>query len=347
VLARLRPRPIRKSDILPQVTVLVPARDEEAVIGKRVENLLELDYPRELVEIIVISDASTDGTEAIVEGIAAEHGRVRLLRVPRGGKLAALDLAARSAGGEILAFSDSNTSWAKDALTQLVRPFEDEDVGYVCGRLELRAAEGSNRDGVYWRYELWLRERESAVGSVTGGNGAIYALRRENYVEQPFGHDLGLPGEMVKRGRRAVYEPGALALENQSRDQEDEYRRKVRMLRWSWQYLLKGRALDGIDNLYRFQLLSHRALRYSLGGLHAALLLSSLAAARRGRPYSLALGGQAAWLAAAGAGRLGLRVPGASVAYYYLLMVAATVESLGRYLRSGAPLVWEKAEGTR
>jgi hypothetical protein len=228
-----------------------------------------------------------------------------------------------------------------------VRPFADPEVAYVCGRLELLPSGGGNRDGVYWRYELWLRERESAVGSVTGGNGAIYAVRRAEYSAVRFGHDLGLPSAFVRRGRRAVYEPTAVAFEKQSREQEDEYRRKVRMLRWSWQHLLAGRALSGVGGLFRFELVSHRALRYSLGGFHAAVLASNLLLVRRGRAYRGALACQAAWLAVAGAGRLRLRVPGAAIAFYYLLMVCAPIEALARYLSSGAPLVWEKAEGTR
>jgi cellulose synthase/poly-beta-1,6-N-acetylglucosamine synthase-like glycosyltransferase len=347
VVARRRPMPVRKGDITPPVTVLVAAHDEEAVIARRIENLLGLEYPADLLEIVVVSDGSTDATDAIVERLAASSPRVHLLRAPRGGKLGALNMAVRYATGDVLAFSDANTVWAPEALANLVRCFADDDVGYVCGRLELLPAEGSNRDGVYWRFELWLREQESAVGSITGGNGAIYAVRRRDWAEQSFGHDLGLPHEMVKRGRRAVYEPAAVAFEKQSRELEDEYRRKVRMLRWSWQHLLEGRMLRSVDPLYRFQVVSHRLLRYSLGGLHLAVLGSSLALARRRPLYRAALSCQLAWLGAAGAGRLRLRVPGAGVAFYYLLMVCATLEALARYLRSGVPLVWEKAEGTR
>ncbi len=346
-LARLRPARVRKGDIAPSVTVLVPAHDEETVIARRVKNLLELEYPQERLDILVVSDASTDSTEAIVEEIAAREPRVRLLRVPRGGKLAALNSAVKCASGDILAFTDANTRWAPDALAKLVRVFADDEVAYVCGRLELEPSGGSNREGVYWRYELWLREQESTVGSITGGNGAIYALRRRDYVEQRFGHDLGFPHEMVKRGRRAVSEPAALAFEKQSRDPEDEYHRKVRMLRWSWQHVLEGRMLQGVDRLYLFQLISHRVLRYCLGGFHAVALGSNVALARRGRLYQSTLAAQVGWLAAAGLGRRRLRFPGAGFAYYYLLVNCASVEALACYLRSGVPLVWEKAEGTR
>ena len=346
-LAKRRRATVRKADVTPDVTVLVAAHDEERVIGQRVQNLLELVYPPERLEIIVVSDASADGTDAIVQEIAAIEPRVRLVRTSRGGKIAALNQAVKRASGEILAFTDANTRWAPDALAKLVRLFADDEVAYVCGRLELESSGGTNRESVYWRSELWLREQESTVGSITGGNGAIYAVRRGDYVERPFGHDLGFPHEMVKRRRRAVYEPAALAFEKQSRDLEDEYRRKVRMLRWSWQHVLEGRMLQRVDRLYLFQLVSHRALRYCLGGLHVLLLTSNAALGRRPGPYRATLALQGAWLAAAAMGRRRVPLPGASLAYYYLLMNCATLEALVRYLRSGVPLVWEKAEGTR
>jgi len=269
------------------------------------------------------------------------------LALPRGGKLAALNGAVGESTREVVAFSDANSKWAPDALRKLVRNLADDDVSYVCGKLRLERRDGTNREGIYWRYELWLRESESALGSITGGNGAIYAVRRSDYVEWPFGHDQGFPNLMVQKGRRAVYEPEALAFEKPSRDSEDEFRRKVRMLPWSWRYLFEAGPLKGVPPMYLFELLSHRVLRYASGFLHVALLATSIALWNDGWPYQAALALQALWLALAAAGRLKLRVPGAGIAWYYLLMTAATMAALVRYLRQGAPLMWEKAEGTR
>jgi glycosyltransferase involved in cell wall biosynthesis len=346
-LRRLRSREVHKEDITPPVSLIVPAHDEEEVIGRRVENLLELDYPTEELEIVVASDGSQDRTDAIVEGFAAEHEHLRLLRCERGGKLPALNRAVRETGKEIIAFGDANATWAPDALRRLVRSFADPEVAYVCGQVRFQRRDGTNKEGVYWRYEMWLRESESRLGSITGGNGAIYAVRRSDYVEWPFGHDLGFPNLMVQRGRRAVYDPEAIAYEKPSRDIEDEYRRKVRMLPWSWRHLFEARSLRGVPPLYLAELLSHRVLRYGSGFLHLALLATSIALVDEGWPYQAALAGQAAWLALAAAGKLRLPVPGAGLAYYYLLMTWATMVALGRYLREGAPLMWEKAEGTR
>jgi cellulose synthase/poly-beta-1,6-N-acetylglucosamine synthase-like glycosyltransferase len=336
-------RPVRSSAATPAVTVIVAAWNEETVIERRLENLLALDYPADRIEIVVASDASTDRTDELVEAFAAREARVRLLRCARGGKVAAQNRAVRETDGEILAFSDANATWAPDALARLVTTFSDPDVAYACGRLVLTDAEGSNREGVYWRFETWLREQESALGSVTGGNGAIYAVRRSDYVEVDprFGHDLSLPYVMVQRGRRAVYDPSALAFEKPTPELDTEYRRKVRMFEHCWLIVLRGRMLRRLPPGYLVEILSHRHLRYGSGLLHLALLGLNVALVgeRAGLVYDLALVLQAGFLALAAA-RPGLP-------RYYVLVTWATVVSLWNYLRRGVPATWEAAEGTR
>ena len=323
------------------MTVIVAAHDEEEVIERRVANLLELEYPPELVEVVVASDASTDATDEIVERMAALEPRVRLLRCPRGGKVSAQNLAVRGSSADVVAFSDANATWAPDALGSLVRTLADPDVAYVCGRLVLQAADGTNLEGVYWRFETWLREQESALGSITGGNGSIYAVRRSDYVEVDprFGHDLSLPYVLVRRGRRAVYDPDALAFEKPTPDIEDEYRRKVRMFEHAWLMLFEGRMLRGQPPGYLVELVSHRHLRYAGGLLHLVLLGANLALVREGRVYQAALAAQLGFLALAAA-RPGLP-------RYYALVNWAPVVALARYLRFGVPAVWDKAPGTR
>ncbi|TML70982.1 MAG: glycosyltransferase [Actinobacteria bacterium] len=183
-VARLRPRPVRKDDsYLPDVDVIVAAHNEEAVIERRLDNLLGLDYPPEKLRILVASDASDDRTDEIVEAASAREPRVRLLACPRGGKVVAQNAGVRDTDGAVVAFTDANAAWAADALRRLVSNLADPDVGYVCGQLRLEAADGSNQEGLYWRYEVWLREQESVSGSVTGGYGSIYALPRGDYVD--------------------------------------------------------------------------------------------------------------------------------------------------------------------
>jgi cellulose synthase/poly-beta-1,6-N-acetylglucosamine synthase-like glycosyltransferase len=349
-LARLRPRPIRKDDETPDVSVIVAAHDEEDVIARRVENLLELDYPPERLEIVVASDGSTDRTNEIVEELAAHASNVKLLRVERAGKATAQNRAVADSSAEVVAFSDANSRWEPDALRKLVRSFGDPEVGYVCGQLRLEPVDGADQEGLYWRYELWQRESESAIGSITAGNGAIYGVRRADYLgwDDPYiGHDFGLPFRLVQRGRRAVYEPEAVAWEKPAAGIEDEYGRKVRMMTRSWRPLLDGSLARTNDPLFLFELVSHRVLRYGSGVLHIALLGSSVALASKGGAYRLALIGQLGLLGLGHAGKKRLGVPGARIAYYYVSTTAATVDALVRYLRGGSLATWGKAEGTR
>ncbi|MFL6021144.1 MAG: glycosyltransferase, partial [Gaiellaceae bacterium] len=201
-LARVRGRAVRKGDFTPPVTVVVAAHNEETVIERRLQNLFAQDYPRDRFDIVVASDASTDRTDELVE----ETPGVRLIRCPRGGKVAAQNTAVRQTEGEILAFSDANAVWEPDALRALVARFADPRVGYACGQVRFVSDGGTNQEGVYWRYEMAVRALESRLCSITAGNGAIYAVRREAYVrvDPVMGHDLTLPFTLVKGGWRAV-----------------------------------------------------------------------------------------------------------------------------------------------
>jgi cellulose synthase/poly-beta-1,6-N-acetylglucosamine synthase-like glycosyltransferase len=333
--ARVHTRRVALDDgYLPSVAVIVTAYNEEGSIERRLENLRALDYPSELLEIMVTSDASTDRTEELAGAAGA-----RVIRNARGGKVAAQDAAVRATEAEVVAFSDANATWARDALRKLVRNLADPQVAYVCGRLRLEAPDGTNKEGVYWRYELVTREGESRLGSVTAGNGAVYALRRSDYaeVDPRFGHDLSLPYLMVQRGRRAVYEPDALAFERPTPTNESEYRRKVRMFEHSWLIVLRGRMLRGQSVGYLLALLSHRHLRYGSGLLHLILLGSSIALLGRGAVYAVFLGLQLGLLAAA--------LAGVGIARYYVLITWATVVALWNYLRRGVPATWAPQRG--
>jgi cellulose synthase/poly-beta-1,6-N-acetylglucosamine synthase-like glycosyltransferase len=346
--ARMRRRGVDARDIEPSVSVVVAAHNEHDVIERRVRNLLDLDYPPESIEVVVASDASTDGTNDVVERLAAEDLRVKLVRCERGGKVAAQNQGVGESSGEIVAFSDANALWQRDALRKLVRSFADPAVGYVTGRASYEAADGTNREGAYWRFELWLRAQESRVESVTAGNGPIYAVRRSEWTDVPpwCGHDLGLPYLMVQRGRRAVYDPDAVSIEKPSRDIEDEYQRKVRMLRGAWVHVFRG-MLRRVGPVYFVELISHRLLRYASGILHLVLLASSIVLLGEGWVYRAALAAQLLWLLLAGAGKLRVPIPGAGLAYYYFVVTWATIAGLVRYVRFGPPVVWERIEGTR
>ncbi len=353
-IARLYRRAPAASEILPRVLIVVAAYNEAAVIERRLENLLALDYPADKLKIVVSSDASTDATNDLVAAIATREPRVQLLVNERGGKIQAQDKAVRAFGddADVLAFSDANCTWAPDALRVLVRPLADPSVGYVCGRLAILDADGVNKEGAYWRYEMWLRANESAIGSVTGGNGSIYAVRRSAYIEvhPSMGHDLSFPYRMVQNGLRAVYEPAAVASEKPSKDTEEEYRRKVRMFEHCWLIVLRGKMLRRLPPLYWLAIVSHRHLRYLTGLLHLIALGANIAllVGESGSVlYWLTLLGQIGFLGLALLGKARVRVPFAALAWYYTLVSWATTKALLNYLRRGVPATWEAAAGTR
>ena len=337
----------RVHDGLPTVTLIIPAHDEAEVIQRRVENALALDYPRDRLELTVASDGSTDGT---VE-LARKAGADLVLDLPRGGKVAALNAATRQAQGMIFAFSDANAYWHPRALRRLVDRFEDEEVGYVCGQVRFSGGEGGNQEGLYWRYEMAVRRSESRMAGITGGNGAIYAVRPDAYIElEPDrGQDLSFPFELTKRGWRAVYEPEALAEERMAPSVEGEFRRKRRMMWGLWDAMLRYGMLNprGYSLGYLMEIYSHRLLRYLTPFLHAIALLANLALLGEGGIYSLTMGLQLCLLAAAALGRFIPLWP-LRVAYYYVTVTASIAAGLWDRLRAGAvPIGWEKVEGTR
>jgi hypothetical protein len=330
----------------PHVSVVVAAYNEEAVIAAKVANALALDWPRDRLEVIVAVDGAGDATAAR----AREAGADQVLELPRGGKIRAQDAAVRAARGTLIAFGDANALWEPDALQQLVAPFAEPNVGYVCGRVEFTNEAGTNQEGVYWRYEMWLRAQESALASVTGGNGAIYAVRREAYVEVDpiMGHDLSFPFRMVKNGWRAVYQPAARASEKMVPSIEGEWARKRRMMSHGWPIVVKGGLSDlrGYPPLYALMIVSHRLLRYGTPVLHVITALATLALFGRARIYRLAALAQAALLVAALAGGRSSARP-LLVARYYVLTTASLAAGLYDWLRHGTPAGWDAPEGTR
>jgi cellulose synthase/poly-beta-1,6-N-acetylglucosamine synthase-like glycosyltransferase len=331
---------------LPSVSLLVAAHDEESSILEWVRSTLAIQYPRELLEVVVISDGSTDHT---LEW-AAKAGADVVLDVPRGGKVAALNAGVERARGEVLAFSDANSTWEPQALRRLVARFADPQVGYVCGQLRLEGDGGPNQEGLYWRYEMAVRGLESRLAGVTAGNGAINAVRREAFValEPTRGQDISFPFEITRRGMRAVYEPAAIAREPMASTLDAEFARKRRMHAGSWATILRHRMLSprGYPPAYAFEVISHRGLRYAAPFLHVIALAANLALLGQGTLYVVTLALQLAVLLAAALAPLAPMWP-LRVARYYVAVTAASAAGLWDYLRRGVPTTWEKAEGTR
>ena len=330
----------------PRVTAIIAAYNEQEVITARIANLRDLDYPQERLQVIVASDGSTDETASRARAAGADL----VLELPRGGKIRAQDAAVAQATGELLVFSDANAAWDVDALSTLVRAFADSEVGYACGDVNFLDAGGTNQEGLYWRYEMWLRRMESGLQSVTSGNGAIYATRRTSYIEvDPLaGHDLSFPFSMVKRGWRAVYITEARATEKMAPSIEGEFTRKRRMARRTWPTVFGSGIMSprGYSPLYALMIFSHRILRYLVPFLHVVALIANLALLGQGWVYVVTLALQLALFAAA------LLAPVAParlllVARYYVVTNWALAAGLWDFVRGERSPVWETVEGTR
>lgn len=336
----------RRGGEVPRVSLIVAAHDEAEVIESKVKNSLALDYPRERLEVIVVSDGSTDATARL----ARDAGADLVLELERSGKVRALNAAVERASGELLAFSDANSLWDRDALRRLVERFDDPRVGYVCGQVSFEDAGGDNQEGLYWRYEMAVRGLESRLAGVTAGNGAINAVRRESYLVLPSerGQDITFPFRITKRGQRAVYEPGARARERMAATIGDEFGRKRRMMAGAWGTMLTGGMLSprGYGPLYALEIVSHRLLRYASPLLHLVALAANVSLLGEGVVYAIALGAQLALLAAAALAPL-LPWRPLNVARYYVATQAASATGLWDFLRGGIPVTWDKAEGTR
>jgi cellulose synthase/poly-beta-1,6-N-acetylglucosamine synthase-like glycosyltransferase len=259
-------RPVRKGPAQKSVSVLLPVRNGEPWIRKKLESILALDYPREQVEILVVSNGSTDGTDSIVEEFAGRG--VRLLRLEEGNKAKALNLAIRQASGEILFFTDVRQELEPGSLSHLVSCFADPEVGVASGELVIREGETKEESnvGLYWRYEKFIRRRLSRLDSVFGATGCIYAMRRDLAMPLPEDSlldDMYLPLAAFFRGFRVIFEEHARAFDYPTA-LASEFRRKVRTLAGNYQILRAYPQLLGVGNRMWIHYVSHKFARLLL-----------------------------------------------------------------------------------
>ncbi len=354
LLARWRARPVLKGDITPTVTMLVAAYNEEDCIASKIENTLALDYPADKLELAIVTDGSTDRTPEIVASYA-ERG-VRLFHQPeRRGKAAALARAFPLTRGEVVVFSDANCFFRRDALYKLVRNLADPAVGAVGGaKRMLREGESiaGQGEGLYWRYESFLKRCDSAVSSVMGVPGEIWAARREAYrcpEADTLLDDFVASLRMVEAGWRVVFEPDALAYEKASPDLRAEWSRRVRNAAGGWQAFFKLRGmLRHKSGLVTFQYLSHRMARWMVAPvLLAPLFAANTALAFAAGPfYKLMLAGQLAFYRMAGLGWLwawrGRQVGWFLAPFYFCMLNAAAIVGGWRFITGRQPVTWEK-----
>lgn len=259
--SRWKRLPVRSGDVHLSVSIVMAVRNEENILARKLRNLNDLDYPKDLYEVIVVSDGSSDGTNAILDANCSE--RLRVFALPeQGGKASALNRGIREARGEIVVFTDARQLADRDAVTRLVQKFADQTVGAVTGELILRNKSGKGL-GLYWEFEKKVREWESVCGSVVGATGALYAVRRDLLVPLPTWtilDDVYLPLNVVRQGKRVVFEPGARAYDDLG-DSQHEFRRKVRTLTGNYQLLELAPWLLSRANPLRFEFVCHKLFR--------------------------------------------------------------------------------------
>lgn len=257
------------NDQLPFISLLIAAHNEQAVIRERIQNALTLNYPPERIEVLIASDGSTDQTAEVVQEYSGQ-GVLRLLNYPqRRGKAMVLNDAVAEARGDLVLFSDANTWTDLDAARNLVRWFADPNVGAVCGKLILTdPASGQNADGIYWKYETFLKRKEGRLGALLGANGGIYAIRRNLFHPVPpntIVDDFVIPLlAKLRSGCEIVYDPEAIAHEETAADVGIEFRRRTRIGAGGWQAIgILWPLLNPLRGWIAFTFLSHKVLRWS------------------------------------------------------------------------------------
>jgi poly-beta-1,6-N-acetyl-D-glucosamine synthase len=347
VRALFRARPVRRGMVELPVSVVMVVRNEEAVLPAKLRNLLEMDYPAELLQIVVVSDGSTDRTEAILR----EHARnprvqVVLNQLARG-KAQGLNDGVNLAQGNIVLFTDARQSMELNALRLLMENFADPEVGAVSGELMLgdpASGEAGRGMGLYWLIEKRVREGEAAIGSVVGATGAIYAARTELVVEVPPGtilDDVFIPMNVARQGFRVVFDGRARAWDNPDLGAEREFRRKVRTLTGNYQLLQLAPWLLGRDNPLRFEFISHKLMRLVVP---FALVATLLAAGFLGRPfYRVAFWAQLGFYGLAALGwtrwKLGPLSRLSEVAYTFAALNLAAAFAFANFV-TGQKAVW-------
>jgi cellulose synthase/poly-beta-1,6-N-acetylglucosamine synthase-like glycosyltransferase len=351
LLSRRGKEPARDPALLPKVTVLITAYNEEASIREKIENTLSLRYPKELVEVLAASDASTDRTDEIVLEYADKG--VRLVRVEgRLGKTEAQNQAVEAATGEIILFSDATTHYESDVLQKVIPLFADENVGCVAGRLIYRNEDASGvGDGAtsYWGYETFIKAAESRTCSMIGASGCLYAVRKNAYVPMypEACSDFLICTLLYRQGLRTVFAPEAVCYEKVNRDSAKELKMRVRVIAQTFTDLWRNRDMMNPlkSGFYAIQLVSHKLLRYAVPLLLVSMLISSLLLAASSRFFAAVLVFQAVFYVLALFGwiieRAGLRSRLLSMPQYFLLANVAAVIAFYKFLRGEKYASWE------
>jgi len=344
---------IQEKEFTPGVSLVTVAYNEEKVIRKKIENSLALDYPHDKLEIIVASDGSTDKTAEIVaeyavKGIKLNHS------IERKGKTAAQNDAVSKSRGEVIVFSDANAIYARNAIKKLVRNFDDKRVGCVCGELKYTNSSESvagKSESLYWKYEKFLKRKESQISSLLGVTGSIYAVRRALYVplKQDIISDFVEPLKIVRNRHKVVYEPEAISFEKASADMKTEFERKTRIVTRSIRGLFNERELLNPfkHGIFSIQLISHKLLRWTVPLFLIGLFVSNLFLWDNGNVYRsllifqivFYLSALVAWVFEL----IGSQIKLFYIPYYFCMVNSAALVGWFKYLTGQKEVVWETA----
>ena len=351
LIGKFRAKPITRREVTPSVTVIIAAYNEERDLAGKLENTLALDYPKDKLEIIVTSDCSTDRTDEIVGSF--ESRGVRLHRqAERLGKTAAQNAAVEKASGEILLFSDATTHYRPDVLRMLAPSFADPSVGCVTGTvIYAHDADSSVSHGTrsYWSYEFLLKKHESAITSLIGVCGCMYAVRKSAYV--PLYHeacsDFLVATMMVRQGLRAVYEPEAVCVEAPNARAHKELAVRVRIITQTLADLWRNRDVLNpfVKGFYAVQLLSHKVMRYIVPLFLIAILMTSAFLALHSAFFAVIFMAQVCFYLASAAStllvRLGVNSRWLALPHYFVITNVACLIALFKLLRGERYIKWE------
>lgn len=351
LVSRLVPKPVKRGDYQPNVTILITAYNEENDIRAKLNNTLEIDYPKEKLEIIVASDGSTDKTDQFVKDFASKG--VKLFRQEgRKGKTFTQNNAVEAASGEVILFSDATTMYRTDVLKQMLPNFSDETVGCVAGKL-IYVDDSASNIGTgaksYWNYETFLKESESRACSLIGASGCLYAVRKSAY--QPMYpeacSDFLICTVVYRQGLRSVYEPSAVCTEETNRRPDKELKMRVRVISQTFTDLWRNRKMLNpfYSGFYAVELISHKVLRYSVPVFLILIFLTSLISAFASMFfavllvlqfifYSLALTG---WIFERNNKKIGLL----AIPVYFVLTNVASLIGFYKFLRGERYANWE------
>ncbi len=349
ILAALKNKRIKKKLITPKVSLLITAYNEEEVIMDKIENSLKLDYPRDSLQIVVVSDGSTDRTNRIVKEYANQG--IILHQYPSNlGKINALNRSVPEVEGEVIVFTDASAMLNRDSIRKLVANFADSSVGCVTGDYKVlrkkEAALGEEED-FYWKYETFIKEKETRIGSILGAHGSLYAIRKELYIfpeGRIINDDYWIPMEIIKRGYRAIYEPKSVASE--VAENMSGFSRRLRIAVGDYQQLF---LLKGLFKPFRgwmiFQFLSHKVLRLMVPWFLITLLVSNFFL--RGIVYLVFLSLQLVFYGLAFWGvklhhKKGIEIRLVKLPYYLCMINGSFLVGLYRFLRYGCRVGWKE-----